>query len=260
VVRLERLGRGWAGRAAFETYARSKLRPVFDRLGWEPAAAESEERAQLRALLIRTLGEFGDETVLAEAKRRFASFVNEPASLAADLRDPVIYLAGRTANRATYDTLLTLGRKATEGEDRNRFYSAAASALDPALAKETLAIALKGVLPADTIVGLINGVAAEHRDLAWDFIRTDFSSLAAKQGASFRYSFPSQLMSEFVDRARASELANFTPAHESARGRAAAARAQERILANADFVAQALPALDAWLAQRALRQQPRAGD
>jgi aminopeptidase N len=257
---VERLSRGRAGRAVFATYARSKLRPVFDRLGWEPAAEESGERAQLRALLIRTLGELGDETVLAEATRRFASFVNEPASLAADLRDPVIYLAGRTANRATYDTLLELGRKAMEGEDRNRFYSAAASALDPALAKETLAIALKGGLPSDTIVALIKGVAAEHRDLAWDFVRANFSSLAAKQGPSFRYSLPSQLMSEFTDRARAAELANFSPAHETARGRAAAARAQERILANADFVARALPALDEWLAHRPLRQQPRAGD
>ena len=57
---------------AFQAYARAKLRPIFDRLGWDPVGRESDDGALLRPRLIRVLGELGDEEILAEAKRRFA--------------------------------------------------------------------------------------------------------------------------------------------------------------------------------------------
>ena len=48
---------------------------------------------------------------------------------------------------------------------------------------------------------------------------------------------------------RAAELAAFAPAHETSGGRITSARAQERILADADFAARALPAIDDWIAR-----------
>jgi aminopeptidase N len=247
--RIDHLERGRPGRAAFQIYARAKLRPVFARVGWEPTVGEAQGQASLRARLIRALGDFGDEAVLTEAKRRFVAFLKDPALLAADLREPVTHLVGRTADRATYDTLLALGRKTTNTSERVRYYSAAASALDPSLAKQALAIALTDELPNSLVGTLIFWVASEHRDLAWEFVRTNFVALAQKQGPSFRNSFVSNLLSNFADRLRADELSKFTPAHETSGGRIIAARAHERILTDADFVAQQLPAIDEWVAR-----------
>jgi aminopeptidase N len=247
--RIDHLERGRPGRAAFQTYARARLRPVFARVGWEPMVGETQDRMTLRARLIRALGEFGDEAVLTEAKRRFGAFLKDPATLSADLREPVTHLVGRTADRATYDTLLALGRKTTNTSERVRYYSAAASALDPNLAKEALAIALTDELPNSLVGTLIFWVAGEHRELAWDYVRTNFSALAQKQGPSFRNSFVSNLLSNFADRTRAAELASFAPVHETSGGRIIAARAQERILTDADFVAQQLPAVEDWIAR-----------
>ena len=247
--RIDHLERGRQGRAAFQAYARAKLRPVFARVGWEPTAGETQDRASLRARLIRALGDFGDVGVLTEAKRRFAAFLKDPASLSTDLREPVTHLVGRTAGRATYDSLLALGRKTTNTSERVRYYSAAAGALDAGLAQEALAIALTDELPNSLVGTLIFWVAGEHRELAWDFVRTNFSALAAKQGPSFRNSFVSNLLSNFADRARADELASFTPVHETSGGRIIAARAHERILTDADFIAQKLPAVEDWIAR-----------
>jgi aminopeptidase N len=247
--RIDHLERGRPGRGAFRAYARAKLRPVFARVAWEPTAGETQDQASLRARLIRALGDFGDEQVLSEAKRRFAAFLQEPASLTADLREPITHLVGRTADRATYDMLLALGRKTTNTSERVRYYSAAASALDPSPAKETLGIALTDELPNSLVGTLIFWVAGEHRELAWDFVRTNFSALAQKQGPSFRNSFASNLMANFADRARAAELASFTPVHETSGGRIIAARAHERILTDADFIAQQLPAVEDWIAR-----------
>ena len=48
-TRLDRLARGRPERSALRTYARAKLRPVFDRLGWDAAQGEGDESGLLRA-------------------------------------------------------------------------------------------------------------------------------------------------------------------------------------------------------------------
>src|SRR5512146_1410598 len=256
VGRLDDLERGLPGRPAFAAYARSRLRPAFDRLGWDRAAGQSEgntiENAILRSRLIAELGDLDDGAVIAEALRRFAAFVKDPKSLDVNLRGPVVFLAGRGADRAIYDELRALGRKATSTELRVRYYLALAAAVDPELVKETLAITLTNEVPVDLANGLILTVAAgEHPELALAFVKANFNALAAKRGPTFRAFFMSSLMANFADRARAKELANFAPAHETAGGRIAAARAREQIIEAADFRAREIPAVDAWVKQHA---------
>jgi aminopeptidase N len=239
-------------RAAFQAYGRTVLRPLFDRLGWDAAPSEPAENALLRLRLIGMLGNFGDEAIVEEAKRRFAKFVGDPASLPAALRDAVTSIAGRYADRATYDTLLALARGATNTDERVRYYMAAASARDPELAGATLALTLTDELPTTLIGRVISTVASggEHRDLAWNFVKENLATLAAKQGPSFRDNFPAGLLGNFTDTAHAQELAEFGPAHATSGGRKVAARTYERMMADADFATQQLPAVDAWVKER----------
>jgi aminopeptidase N len=252
LTRIDHLQWGRPERAAFQAYGRAVLRPVFDRIGWDAAPSESADRAPLRAELIGVLGTFGDEAIVAEAKRRFAEFVKDPASLSTALRGTVANLVGHHADRATYDTLLTLGRNTTNTDERVRYHMAAASAHDPTLANETLAIALTDELPTSLIGRLISQVASlgEHRDLAWSFVKANFAALAAKQGPSFQNNFPANLLTNFTDAAHAQELADFAPAHSTSGGRIVAARSYERIMTAADFSAQQLPAVDEWVKRR----------
>ena len=252
--RLDRLERGKPGRGDFQIYARAKLRPVFDRLGWEVAANEANEKELLRLRLIRVLGELGDQDILVEARRRFSMFLQDPASLRTGLREPVTHLVGRMADRETYDLLHKLARETTNTDERVRYYGALAAALDPALSKETLAITLTDEVPSTMMNGLIFGIAAaEHPDLAWAFVQENFQALASRQGPSFRDSIAANLLESFSDRAHAAELAAFAPAHATAGGRIMAARAEEVILTEADFSAQALPAIDEWARQSLAR-------
>jgi aminopeptidase N len=253
--RIDRLQRGRRRRADFQAYARGVLQLAFGRLGWDAAPGESADDTLLRARFITALGTLGDERVIAEAKRRFAVFVKDQASLSTELRATVSNLVGRTADRDTYDTLLALARKATNTDERVRYYSAAASALDPMLTRETLAIALTDELPTSLVDTLISRVAGEGEqpDLAWSFVQANFDALAARQGPSFRNYFASSLMTNFTDVAHAAELARFVPVHETSGGRLIADRAQERIMTDADFSAWLLPAADDWVRGRTPR-------
>ncbi len=254
-TRLDHLARGRAERSALRTYARAKLRPVFERLGWDGVEGEGDESELLRTRLIRVLGGLNDEEIVAEARRRFASFLRDPAALRPSLRDAVTHLAGENADRHVYDTLLGLARKSTNTRERVRYYTAAASARDPALARETLALALTNELPSALRSSLINAVASggEHPELAWEFVQKNFAVLAARQGPSFRDYFVSNLMLTFSDLEHAAELASFAPVHATSGGRIVAARAQEAILIAAELKARALPAIDEWIRRRGAR-------
>jgi aminopeptidase N len=252
LTRLDQLARDRAERPALRAHARAKLRPVFDRLGWDPNGRQGDDGALLRARLIRVLGELGDEQILAEAKRRFASFLQNPATLQPALREPVTHLVGIGADRKSYDTLLALARKATSTNERVRYYFAAASARDATLARETLELTLTDELPGNLVGGVINTVASagEQPDVAWAFVRRNFQALANKQGPSFRNYFVANFMTNFSDAAHAAELADFAPAQATSGGKIVAARAHEAIMIGADVKARVLPAIDDWIRRR----------
>ena len=249
---LDRLARDRGERPALQAFARTRLRPLFDRLGWDAKSSNDDDDALLRGGLIRTLGEFGDADILAEARRRFAGFLQNPASLPTALRDAVTHLVGIGADRETYDALLALARKTTVTNERVRYYYAAASARDPALARATLALTLTDELPSTIVGGVINAVAAsgEQPNLAWAFVQQNYDALATRLGPSFRDAFIANFMTNFSDDAHATELKNFAPAQATSGGRVMTARALETIAIAADLKARALPAVATWIAQQ----------
>jgi aminopeptidase N len=252
LTRLNRLALDRPERPALQAYARATLRPVFDRLGWDGKGSGDDDETLLRASLIRALGDLGDDDIVAEAKRRFVGFLQDPQSLPTALRDAVTHLIGISADRASYDTLLALARKSTVTNERLRYYYAAASARDPALARATLALTLTDELPSTIIGGVINNVAAsgEQPDLAWEFVQKNFDALATRLGPQFRDAFVANFMTNFSDDAHAAELAHFAPAQATSGGRVMTARALETIAISADLKTRALPAIDAWTKAR----------
>jgi aminopeptidase N len=145
-----------------------------------------------------------------------------------------------------------LARKSTDTSERMRYYLAAASARDPALAADTLKLTLGEELP-NTLVGQVIGAVAssgEHPELALDFVLKNFAALTARQGPHFRTHFVSNLMRNFSDRARAAQLAAFKPVHETSGARIAARQAMEAIRFDADFKERVLPAIDGWIGRR----------
>jgi aminopeptidase N len=249
---LNRLSRERTERPALQRYARAKLRPVLDRLGWNGSGSGDDDDTLLRSSLIWTLGDLGDEDVIAEARRRFAGFLGDPQSLPNALRDAVTHVAGVTADRATYDALLALARKSTVTSERTRYYLAAASGRDPALARATLALTLTDEVPGTIVTGMINsvGFSGEQPGLAWEFLQKNYDALFAKQGPQFRDQFVANFMTNFSDESRATELAAFAPAQATSGGRVMAGRARETIAISADLKARALPAIEVWIRER----------
>jgi aminopeptidase N len=250
--RIDGLEMAEAGRAGFRLYASALLRPQLQRLGWEPKASESSQDALLRTGVISRLGVYGDEGVIEEAKARFAKFLAKPDSLPAELRVPVLRIVGRYADRATYDQLHDLARKAKGTEERRLYYHSMAGALDPELAKSTLALSLTDeTVPQETTHFVVEVAEfGEQRDLAWSFTKEHLPDLLGRLEAFRRNAYIPSILGTFSDTAHADELETYVKTNISEDALVKARETAEQIRLKAALKLRELPAIDRWVAAR----------
>ena len=240
-------------RPAFQTYARSLLRPVFDRVGWDPKPGEEAARGLLRVNLITTLGDFADQGVIDAARERFQKFLADPTTLAPDLRPAVFGVVGRYADQKTWETLHELGLKTKSIEEKGHFYVAMAAALDPDLAKRTLPLSLTDELPASRAVRIVTNVSrsGEQPALAWEFAQAQRKQLEPKLDALGKIRFLANVMRGFSEAKRATELEAYAQKNFPSDAKSEISKAAEEIRFKSDLKARLLPEIAKWIAAKA---------
>jgi len=166
---LDNLARGEPERPLIRRFVINFVQPRFAKLGWEPKAGDSPEERQLRALLASTLARAGDERAIQEARRRFARYQEDPASVSPEMLDFVVNTVGRYADGATYAALGKQVAAARTDEERNRFGAAMTLVQDPALAASALNMAVSPEMPANLSTVIVSSIGREHPDQAWEF-------------------------------------------------------------------------------------------
>ncbi|MFL6539212.1 MAG: ERAP1-like C-terminal domain-containing protein, partial [Chthoniobacterales bacterium] len=202
-------------REQFQQYARSVLRPSFDKVGWDAKPNESPRMATLRASVVSTLADFNDPEIITGCHERFAKYLKDPKSLSPDLRAPVLDVIGRFADEKTWKKLHELGLKTTSIEQKQEYYVALTAPVDPKLAQATLQLALTNELPTSRALYLLPRVArnAGHADLVWQFAKAHMKDLLGKADALAMNSFAPGLFSFFSDAARIDELKAYAKAN-----------------------------------------------
>jgi aminopeptidase N len=171
---LETYERGTPGHAAFTLYARSLLKPVADHLGWYPRPEETPAIQQLRRTVLGSLGAWGDPTIVAEAKRRFAGFLADPKTVAADDQDLIFDIVAGNADQATFEQLHGIARSAKDPAQMRRAYEALALVTDPQLAIQVTQLALSTEIPpqeATLPMEMLFGLAGHNPQIAWHAYR-----------------------------------------------------------------------------------------
>jgi aminopeptidase N len=177
---IEFAERGSSGHEAFSAYARSLLRPVFERLGWEARPGETPDVQQLRLTVIRDLGSFGDQAVIDEARKRFAAFQSNHSALSPDEQAPVLKIVAQYADAATFESLHAVARAARDETELRRYYRALVAVEDPELARQAAQIALSPEIPAQADsfrLQLIVALAGRHQQLSWQLFRDNHERL-----------------------------------------------------------------------------------
>jgi len=179
---IEAAERGSAGHAAFTAYARSVIKPLSVKLGWDARADEAPGMQKLRRALLTDLGSWGDAEVLAEARKRFAAFVADRKAISADDQAMVLAIVATHAGAAEFEQLHAVAKSASNETEMRRYYAALMRVRDPALAERAAAIALSDEIPkqADMVrIYLVNGLADQHPQLAWSVFTGNSERLLA---------------------------------------------------------------------------------
>jgi len=249
---INRLLIGSPERNKFQRYARSLLRPTFESLGWEPKADEPPAAGNLRASLISALGDLNDSEIIAGCRERFEKYLADPASLAPDLRPPVLAVVGRYAHEETWNKLYELGLKTTSIEEKQNYYNALAGASEPKLVKKTLPIALTDELPTSRAIFLVSRVArqSDHPDMAWDFAKANMKALLAKTDALGATRYAPGLFTFFSENSRADELRAYAKANLPQTSAPEVAKAVDEIQFRSEFKRRVTPQLTAWIERK----------
>ena len=249
---IDRLLVDGATHERFQQYARSVLRPIFATLGWEPKQDEPPSAEMLRASLIEALGDLNDLEIVAGCHERFETYLANPESLPPDLRAPVLLVVGRHADEKTWNKLHELGLKTTSIEDKQNYYNALASPIDPKLVKRTLALALTDELPTSRAIFLVSRVGRDsgHPDIAWDFAKTNMKALLAKVDAAGANRYASSLFTFFSDGSRADELETYAKKNMPQASAPEVAKAVDEIQFRAEFKKRLATQLSAWIEKK----------
>jgi puromycin-sensitive aminopeptidase len=109
-------------RPAVQAFAQRLVRPAFDRLGWEPAAGESEHASRTRTMLLEALGTTAaDSEIRTEAATRHERYLDDHHAIAPDLVTPVIHALAAGGGEAEYTTCLDRFRNPGTPQEELRY-------------------------------------------------------------------------------------------------------------------------------------------
>jgi len=245
---LDRIYNDQPGQARFRHYVQAVLDPALARVGWDIQPGEPGNVALMRAAVLSTLGQVGDPGVLTEARRRFAAYLQAPASMTPEVRRTMLAIVAEHATPADWDQLHALAKAAPTEVEREQLYSLLGRAEDPALAQKALDLAVSGE-PAPTVApNIVDSVAPRYPVMALDFIAAHWTKLSEMMEPDSRSQYAARLAGRGADPALVAKLDAFADKNIPASARGEVARADAQIAYRARIRTQRLPQADQWLA------------
>jgi len=240
-----------ARQATFRTFGRSVLEPELATLGWDAKPGESAGAKVAREAVLVALSNFDDPAVIGEARRRFAEFQNNPSSLSADIREPVLRIVGQHASQADYDALRELARASTDAQEKQQYLTSMAQVSDPVLSARMREFAFSPEVPASLGPRLVLYTAIRHPDAAYAYAMAHRAQIDAVSDTFSRLMIIPLMLSNASSAALADQLHAFAVKNFPVGGRASSDKVEAGIRHRAEVRARALPEIDAWLKNHA---------
>ena len=172
-------------RTHLEALVRSQYGELYRAMG-KPSAADTYDRASLRATLFAALGRAKDAAVLSEARVITERSFTDKKGVDPILSNTAIELAASNGNAALYDKFFTLSKDERDPVLQSDSLTTLALFQEPALVTRTLDYAVSGQVRNQSSWILISILMsrAETRDMAWDYVRNNWEKVHVQLTAS----------------------------------------------------------------------------
>ena len=229
-------------------WVRNTFGPVLDRLD-RPAAGDSPERKELRAVLFSMVGGIGDDpAVIAQAKQITSEYLENPGSVDATLAGTALRVAAQNGDTALFDQLQRTSASTGNPQLARQALYALGRFRDPTLVRRTLEYAVSGRVRNQDSGQLIAGELEDRntQEVAWNFVKSHWPAVLA-QTTTFTGASLVSATGSFCTASRASEVAAYFSQHHVAAAESALEHAQNNINDCVELRAAQGPSLMQWL-------------
>ena len=241
---------GEASYSGFQAFGRRIFQPIGGRTGWDPHDGEREMDALLRSTALSQLSGYGDEAALREGQARFAKYVDDRGSVAADIRGVVFAAAARMGDRSTYDTIWELHKGSDLPEEKIRLLMSLGSFEQPELLAETLDRSLSDEVRVHDTINVVHSVAGNRfgRDQAWEFLKDNWAEIDRRYGeGGFALMQLVSFTSAFTTEEKREDIERFFRDHPAPAAERTIRQSLERIGINVAWLDRNRDELAAWL-------------
>jgi len=233
---------------AYRRWVAQLLRPALDEVGWTPAPNEDEGRRELRALLVRALGQTAqDPGVIAKAREIALSELAKPGTVESTLLNAAVPVAARSGDAALYEKYLARSRAVSDPEEQHRYMYALAAFSDPALVRRTMDYILSPEVRNQDAKIFIAQLLGNARQLAWELLKARWSEIQKKTGEFVGNTVIVGALGSFCGARALADVKNFFATHKVPDAERTLQQAEERIQACTTLAAAQSAKLAEWL-------------
>jgi cytosol alanyl aminopeptidase len=172
-------------RAAYARYVRDLFGKRVHALGWNPGGLEDDDTRLMRDDLLTVVGDAGEDPQILSTARSLADLWlrdHRSVSVHRDVAATALHLAATRGDQALFDAMHAAARAEKDRRTRQQILAAMGSFRDPAIVQQAFAIAMGDEFPIRESIPLVMGATKSPvtRDLAYQFVRSNFDALAAK--------------------------------------------------------------------------------
>ncbi len=163
----------------FKKYASALFAGVSKKLGWQKKPGESHTATLLRSLALSRAGYFGDQKIIARAKKIFRGGKIHP-----DIRGAVYGLTAQYGGKSEQKKLIALYQKETLHEERNRLGRALGRFQDGNLIKKSLDFFMSRQVRNQDTPMVMAAAFANNQYFAqtWKFVQKNWPELLKRYG------------------------------------------------------------------------------
>ncbi len=180
-------------------------------LGWNPQASDDEDTRLIRPVLLSLVADEGaDKALQVEAQELAVKWLSNREAISPDVTSAVISIAASSGDQKLFQKFLLEAHRTEDRNDRRRLLVALGAFRDVKSARAALAIVKKGEFDAREAIDILWSMSGrvETRQLAWDFMKSNFDLLLKRLTDEQMASMPFMAVS-FCDEPHQTDMEKF---------------------------------------------------
>jgi aminopeptidase N len=166
----------------YQEIIRQQFAPLEKQVGWNAGPGDDDEQKALRASLLGILGRAGDPEAIAAAQKLTQAYLKDPGSVEGTIVAPALAIAAENGDAALYDQFSEAMGHAHNSDEYYHAFFALTSFRQPELTRRTLALVDQEKIRQQDYVRLFSALLVDSpaREIAWDYLKAHWDSLAEK--------------------------------------------------------------------------------